>query len=196
MRFLFGLLSILFIGCQANDVSSVGKYITKINKNTVIFEDGSNLELENCESCKTIYLIRHAEKDTLPAKNPILTEEGYQRSYTLAKIFKSTRLDAVYSTLYNRTIHTVDSLTSMKGIGTQIYQPKDIKNLSNALLTKNNMNYTLISGHSNTTPGFASALMGKKQFEQGFEESDYDNLLIVNMDEKGEKKLYKLKYKN
>ena len=196
MRILVGLFVLLCIACQPKDVSTTGKYITNIDKNVVLFVDGSTLELENCKTCKIIYLVRHAEKDTVPANNPILTEEGYSRSHRLAQIFKSTRLDAVYSTLYNRTMHTVDSLTTMKGLSTQIYQPKDLKSLSEKLLAENNSNMVLISGHSNTTPAFASTLMGKKHFEQGFDESDYDNLLIVNVDSEGEKKLYQLKYKN
>ncbi len=195
MRILLALFVLLCIACQPKEVSTSGKYIKNIDKNVVIFEDGSKLELDNCKTCKTVYLVRHAEKDTVPAKNPILTEEGYQRSDKLAQIFKATRLDAVYSTLYNRTIHTVDSLTTMKGLSTSIYQPKELKSLSEKLLSKSDINKVLISGHSNTTPAFASTLMGKKQFENGFDESDYDNLLIVNVDSKGEKKLYQLKYK-
>ncbi|MFT6335671.1 MAG: phosphohistidine phosphatase SixA [Halioglobus sp.] len=186
---------LLCVACQPSDVSTAGKYIKKIDENIVLFEDGSKLELNNCKTCKIVYLVRHAEKDTVPAKNPILTDEGYERSYFLAQIFKSTRLDAVYSTLYNRTMHTVDSLTTMKGLSTQIYQPKELKSLSEKLLAENDLNKVLISGHSNTTPAFASTLMGKKHFEQGFDESDYDNLLIVNVDSKGEKKLFTLKYK-
>ena len=196
MRILLGLFVLLCIACQPKEVSTSGKYIKNIDKNFVIFEDGGKLELDNCKTCKTVYLVRHAEKDTIPENNPILTTEGYNRSNKLAQIFKSTRLDAVYSTLYNRTMHTVDSLTTMKGISTSIYQPKDLKKLSEDLLSKSDINKILISGHSNTTPAFASTLMGKKQFENGFDESDYDNLLIVNVDSNGEKKLYKLKYKN
>jgi len=194
MRILIGLFVILYIACQPKEVSTFGKYIKKIDKNTVLFEDGNKLELDNCKTCKIIYLVRHAEKDTVPATNPILTSEGYNRSYKLAQIFKSTRLDAVYSTLYNRTMHTVDSLTNMKGLSTKIYQPKDIKTLSEELMSENNINHVLVSGHSNTTPAFASTLMGEKQFEQGFDESDYDNLLVINVDSKGEKILYQLKY--
>jgi len=196
MRIIVLFITVLFVACQPKETSTTGKYINKIDKNIVHFEDGTKLELDNCKTCKTIYLTRHAEKDTVPKKNPILTEEGYIRSHTLAQIFKSTRLDAVYSTLYNRTMHTVDSLTNMKGISTTIYQPKDLKSLSEELLSENALKGVLISGHSNTTPAFASTLMGKKEFEQGFDESDYDNLLIVNVNSQGQKKLYQLKYKS
>lgn len=196
MRIILGFIILILCACQPKEISTTGKYIKNIDKNTVLFEDGSKLVLDHCKTCKTVYLTRHAEKDTIPTKNPILSKEGYKRSHTLAQIFKSTRLDAVYSTLYNRTMHTVDSLTTMKGISTKIYQPKDLKSLSKELLSiNNNINKILISGHSNTTPAFASTLMGKKQFEQGFDESDYDNLLIVNVNTKGEKTLYQLKYK-
>ena len=196
MRFTLFLFAILCMACQPKDVTTKGKYIDSIKKNLVSFEDGSTLELANCNTCKTIYLVRHAEKDTVPPTNPILTTQGYERSYRLAQIFKSTRLDAVYSTFYNRTMHTVDSLTTMKGLSTTIYQPKELKKLSETFLNPEiNMNSILVAGHSNTTPAFAGALIGKKQFEKGFDESDYENLLIVNVDSKGIKKLYQLKYK-
>jgi len=194
MRILLGLLLISIFSCNPAEVSTEGKYVDKIIRNVISFKDGSELVLDSCEDCKTIYLVRHAEKDTIPKKNPILTEEGYHRADHLAQIFKSTRLDAVYSTLYNRTMHTVDSLTTMKGLSTEIYQPKDLKKLSETLLSGSSYDNVLVSGHSNTTPGLAGALMGSKQYKRGFDESDYDNLLVINTDAKGEKKLYKLRY--
>jgi len=194
MRLTLGLLIVLCIACQPKNNSTKGKYIETIVKDKILFEDGSELQLANCENCKTIYLVRHAEKDTSSGKNPILTEQGYERSYKLAQMMKSTRLDAVYSTFYNRTMHTVDSLTTLKGMGTKVYQPKEMKTLSASLLTESELSKVLISGHSNSTPAFASTLMGERKFDTAFDESDYDNLLVVNVDEHGEKHLYQLKY--
>jgi len=195
MRILIGILLLCTFSCTTTEVSSDGKYIDKIVRNVVSFEDGSELVLESCEECKTIYLIRHAEKDTLPKTNPILTEEGYIRANKLAQILKATRIDAVYSTMYNRTMHTVDSLISMKGLAIDIYQPKDLKMLSENLLSDSTFTNVLVTGHSNTTPGLAGALMGAKQFESAFRESDYDNLLVINKDAQGNKKLHKLRYR-
>lgn len=194
MRIILLLLALSIIACQPVAKKVSGKYVSKIEQEVVTFDDGMKMNLPSGEGTKVIYLIRHAEKDTVPAKNPILTDQGYERSYALAQIFKSTRLDAVYSTLYNRTMHTVDSLTNMKGISTKIYQPKELKSLSAELLESTDLNRVLIAGHSNTTPALAGVLMGEQQFTEGFDESDYTNLLIFTVDKEGKKELHQLRY--
>lgn len=194
MRIIFLFLALSIIACQPVAKKVLGKYVSKIEQEVITFDDGMKMNLPSGEGTKVIYLIRHAEKDTVPAKNPILTDQGYERSYALAQIFKSTRLDAVYSTLYNRTMHTVDSLTTMKGISTKIYQPKELKSLSAELLESTDLNRVLIAGHSNTTPALAGVLMGEQQFTEGFDESDYTNLLIFTVDKEGKKELHQLRY--
>ena len=60
-------------------------------------------------SCTEVYLIRHAEKDrTDPLnKNPHLNENGKERSLLWNEYFKNNKIDAIYSTNYNRTIETI-----------------------------------------------------------------------------------------
>lgn len=196
MRILIGLILFSFMSCSKKQLQPDGKYINQIKHNLITFDDGSEYQLATGEDAKVVYLVRHAEKDTIPKNNPYLTDAGFDRAFRLAHIFKQTRLDKVYSTLYNRTMLTVDSLTQMKGLSTDIYQPKNIKNLSSGMLTDSISNCFLVVGHSNTTPALASVLMGSKQFDQGFDEDDYDNMLIINVKKDGTKELLKLKYKS
>ena len=189
------MILLVLIGCKTEVVDFDGKYIQSIERNTIILEGNHKIELNDDEGSKVIYLVRHAEKDTVPKENPILTEAGYVRSYRLAEMLKKTRLDAIYSTLYNRTMHTVDSLANTKGLPTNIYQPKDLKQLGIDLNESEDKNRVIISGHSNTTPAMANVLMEYKVIESGFDESDYDNFLVVNILPNGEKRLYQLRYK-
>jgi len=195
MRLLIGLFVLFIIGCKPTDIDPNGKYIKSIERNTITLEGGQDLELNNDVGSKTIFMVRHAEKDTLPTKNPILTEAGYERSYRLAEMFKKTRLDAIYSTLYNRTMHTVDSLGNSKGLATNVYQPKDLKQLGMDITESKELNKVIIAGHSNTTPAMANVFMGEKVIDAGFDESDYDNFLVVNILPDGQKKLYQLRFK-
>jgi len=195
MRLLIGIMILLAIGCKPADIDVDGKYIRSIERNIITVDGGHEIELNNEKGAKVIYLVRHAEKDTVPKKNPILTAAGYERSYLLAEMLKKTRLDVIYSTIYNRTMHTVDSLGNTKGLPTQIYQPKDLKQLGIDIEQSKDMNNVIISGHSNTTPAMANVLMGEKIIDAGFDESDYDNFLVVNILPDGQKKLYKLRYK-
>ena len=195
MRLIIGIFILLLIGCKPADVDPNGKYISSIERNTITFEGGHTLELDNTAGSKTIYLVRHAEKDTTPKSNPILTEAGYERSYRLAEMFKKTRLDAIYSTLYNRTLHTVDSLSTIKGLKTMIYQPKDLKQIGVDITRSKDLNKVIVAGHSNTTPALANVFMGDKIIDAGFDESDYDNFLVVQIQADGQKTLYQLRYK-
>ena len=195
MRLIIGIFVLFIIGCKPSDVDVNGKYISSIERNIITFEGGQTLELDNTQGAKIIYLVRHAEKDTIPKNNPILTDAGYERSNRLAEMFKKTRLDAIYSTLYNRTLHTVDSLSTTKGLKTMIYQPKDLKQIGIDINASKDLNKVLIAGHSNTTPALANVFMGEKILDQGFDESDYDNLLIVQILPDGQKTLYQLKFK-
>lgn len=195
MRLLIGLLLLVALGCKQAPVEVDGKYIQNIERNTITLEGGHVIDLNVEKGAKTIYLVRHAEKDTIPEKNPVLTQEGYLRSFRLAQMLKQTRLDAIYSTLYNRTFHTVDSLATLKGMETKIYQPKDLRQLGVDIEESEELNTIIISGHSNTTPAMANVLMGQKVIDAGFHEDDYDNFLVVNITPDGIKKLYQLRYK-
>ena len=66
--------------------------------------------LSSCTSDETTtyYLIRHAEKDRTDNtnRNPHLNPEGEKRAQNWSTYFKDIKLDAVYSTNYNRTIQT------------------------------------------------------------------------------------------
>ena len=195
MRFLILAIVCLAIGCKPPVVDFNGKYIQSIERDVITVEGGHTLELNGEPGSKIIYLVRHAEKDTMPPNNPILTEAGYERSYKLAEMFKKSRLDAVYSTLYNRTVHTVDSLTTVKGIETKIYQPRDLKQLSIDIVESKEMNRVLVAGHSNTTPALANVFMEEKIIEAGFHDDDYDNFLVVNILPDGTKELHQLRFK-
>jgi len=195
MKHLLCLVTCLIVlGCTPKK-NTVGQYVKEIKQNVIYFEDGNRYKLDQTDGSKTIYMVRHAEKDTSGTKNPMLTDQGMDRSYRLAQIFKGTRVDAVYSTLYNRTMHTVDSLVQMKGLSTNIYQPKDLKVIADQMMQDSTNSVFIVSGHSNTTPALSGVLMGEQQFKKGFDESDYENMLVYNKRADGNNELLKLKYR-
>ena len=70
----------------------------------------------------TIYIVRHAEKDT--GNNPILTAGGKLRAGDLMRYFKKEEINHIYTTPYRRTEMTGDSLRIKRGIDTLHYPPK------------------------------------------------------------------------
>lgn len=139
------------------------------------------------EGNTTIYLIRHAEKDRSDKsnRNPHLTEKGKARALKWAEVLKNVSFDAVYSTDYHRTKETATpTLTQSNLKGLQMYDPRDLD--IDAFLKANKGKKVLVVGHSNTTPEFVNAILGKKKYEW-IDDSNNGNLYIVTISTSGER---------
>ena len=106
----------------------------------------------------TYILVRHAEKATAPAKDPPLTEAGQQRAQRLAEGLKSTPLDAVYSSAYQRTRQTASPVAQAQRLTVIDYAPDDAAAFATRLRTSHPRGTVLVVGHSNTLPPLARAL--------------------------------------
>lgn len=128
----------------------------------------------------TYYLIRHAEKDRSNPneRNPMLTQEGLSRAMQWAQVLKSEKIDAVYSTNYNRTKQTAEPTAVMHDVSIKMYDPRNVDIAKFKEETKGKT--VLIVGHSNTTPFFANGLIGKKAYKQ-IDDSNNGNLYVVTI---------------
>ncbi len=195
-------LSVIFILVSCKQEAPVltvedvtGSYVSEIKKDEVLLDDGRiyNLDLEDGDFMYV--LTRHAEKDTVKSPNPQLNEVGEKRAAKLYDIMKGTRIDAIYSTMYLRTIMTVDSLSRAKGLSIRPYDVRGFKETISYIQDSSNFRRILVSGHSNTTPVMSNYLYGEDFFTARFDEKDYDNLVIVIQKKEGENTLIPLKYK-
>jgi len=126
----------------------------------------------------TYFLIRHAEKDrSNPTdKNPHLTDKGRERALNWSQVLKNVKLDAVYSTNYNRTKETANPTAASHHLKLVYYNPSKI---DYAVFKKETKGKTvLIVGHSNTTPQFVNGLIGKDKYKQ-IADSNNANLYII-----------------
>ncbi|MBN8650467.1 MAG: histidine phosphatase family protein [Cytophagales bacterium] len=135
------------------------------------------------QTITTVILVRHAEKGTDDPKDPELSEAGKQRAQHLAQVLKEIKVDAIYSTPYKRTRNTVTPLAEAKGVSVLNYNPSKKEEIDQ-MLQKFAGGTIVIAGHSNTVPDLANYLTGKTEFHN-FDDSDYDNLLVVTVVEKG-----------
>jgi len=146
----------------------------------------------HAQQITTFILVRHAEKVADASKDPELTEAGQQRALRLATHLNKTGVDAIYSTPYKRTMNTVAPLAKAKGMEVRNYDPMKPGPIDEML--KNFPGGTIvICGHSNTIPWTANYLTGKESFKN-FEDSEYGNVLIVEIVEKGKGKVVWLEY--
>ncbi len=131
----------------------------------------------------TFILVRHAEKVADGSKDPELSEIGKARALRLANMLKKQPIAAIYSTNYKRTMNTVKPLADQLGQTILQYEPfKDEEMVK--MVNEHKGKTVLIVGHSNNIPWIANTLLGKKEFGD-YDESYYENVLIVNVIEKG-----------
>ena len=127
----------------------------------------------------TIYLVRHAEKADDGTRDPPLTEEGVDRANYLSGLLSQQNIQLIYSTDYKRTRGTATPLASATNQEVLIYNPRELSAFANELLDKSGQNI-LVAGHSNSTPTLANLILGEERFEK-FDESDYNNLIIIKV---------------
>lgn len=153
-----------------------------------------NLHSQSTEGeITTFILVRHAEK-TDNSADPMLSPEGIERASLLARMLDEIRFDAVYSTPLIRTTETAREVAERNGKEIIEYDHRNPEKLAGEWKNKHRGEYVLISGHSNSTPMFANALLGREHFKVKFDESDYGNILIVTITSDGKSRLLHMKF--
>ncbi|MCL1045893.1 histidine phosphatase family protein [Shewanella electrodiphila] len=164
----FGLITILAIlmfssGLIAAEISNTKK---------------TNSEQLTDVKTKTIFLVRHAEKES--GNDPFLTAEGKIRAQNLSNLLQSVPLDAIYSTDYNRTQDTAKPTASVQSLTITSYNPRKLSDFATAIKA-NHHQRILIVGHSNTTPELVSLLGGIAE-DEIVEATEFNRLYILTID--------------
>lgn len=120
----------------------------------------------------TIYMIRHAEKDTI-GSNPELSEKGVKHALAWAKYFEDIPIDYFYTTITRRTQQTCASVAASKQKSIQFYKIPDFT--LKEVIEKHKGKTVLIVGHGNTIPNQINVLLGNEKYKH-IKESDFDNL--------------------
>lgn len=123
-------------------------------------------------SAQDIYIVRHAEKQTIETSDPSLTQQGHQRARWLARFFSDKKLEQIFSTDYKRTRLTALPTANSYQLDVQIYDPKKPEALVKQVLKSNKI--TLIIGHSNTVPQLVKLFKGEANDD--IHDKEYDRL--------------------
>lgn len=143
------------------------------------------------QQATTFILVRHAEKANDGTRDPDLSEAGKTRAQNLLKVLNKTSVNAIYSTNYKRTRQTVTPLATEKRLEIMMYDGLKMDQIDQMLST-NAEGTIVVVGHSNTIPAIANYLSG--QSFKDFEDSDYGNLIVVTLTERGKGKITWLTY--
>jgi|AntRauTorckE6833_2_1112554.scaffolds.fasta_scaffold01009_9 broad specificity phosphatase PhoE len=146
------------------------------------------------EESTTLIFVRHAEKLDDGTKNPSLSKKGKIRADKLSELLEeSYDLKAIYSTSYKRTVETSTPISKKMGLKINHYGLTNPDSLVNDIIEVHKGQQVLIMGHSNTTPQLVNTALGKHTFDQ-LDESEYDNIFEVKIDETGKATVTRYKY--
>jgi broad specificity phosphatase PhoE len=149
------------------------------------------LLLTQCRATK-VYIVRHAEKASVPAGDPDLTVEGRARAQALADMLRDKDIQRIYSTETRRTRQTVEPLSLQLGVPVTAYANDTLlKFLYRVLDAEKN---TVIVGHSNTVLKMLDE-WSLSHAKAEIPDNDYDNLFVVSAKPKNGPGGYKLRLK-
>ena len=128
-----------------------------------------------------IYLVRHAEKATTPADNPVLTENGNKRAGDLMRKLQNKNVKRIFVTQFRRTQMTGDSMRIQLGIDTVKYLAEENGNdLFTKIISHRDAGKTiLIIGHSNTIPDYILKLGVANYPTANIPDKEFDNIYLV-----------------
>ena len=130
---------------------------------------------------QAVILVRHAEKETDPAKVKGLSDlqiplsrAGETRADALAFVLKDAGVTAIYTSDALRTQSTAGPLA-----GQRMIMPRTLDdNALNHLREKNRDDIVLIVGHANTVPKIIDKLL-KRPLGVTIGENEYDRLFVL-----------------
>ena len=134
----------------------------------------------------TVYIVRHAEKDTSDPNNsnPELSKEGRERAMSLSEILKKEKLAVILSTEYKRTIQTGEPLAKNAHLSIEYYNPANPHELAKLVKVKYRGKKVLVIGHTNTVLELAEAF-GVARPLLSLTDDDYDFLFKLDINHNG-----------
>lgn len=128
---------------------------------------------------KTIYIVRHAEKQ-LEGSDPELLHVGGVRATKLSQILADQEIRHVFSTDYKRTRMTAEPTANAAGVEIQSYDPRNHDQLVEQLrMLEGN---ALVVGHSNTVSQLANYFVGEGEKYADLTDLEYDYIYIVTLE--------------
>jgi broad specificity phosphatase PhoE len=152
---------------------------------------------------KTVFLIRHAEKEDEPRQDPPLKKEGVARSQELARLLSGAGIKAIYTSQFTRTKQTAEPLATKLGLTSttislksnpsnpRLIAEESTAEVVNKILQGSGENVLLV-GHSNSIPDVIKMLGG--DVVPTIDERKFDDLFVVTVYAKGKAKVTQIKY--
>ena len=193
------LALVFFFTCKKDVVTIVESIIETdtlyiVQQDTLYLTNTDTISLTTFiqDSATTFIVVRHAETAGI-GNNPNLSNAGLARAEKLRQALSTVPLKAVYTTNFNRTTQTAQPTADDNALGLTIYNASNQSPFVDNVLEMYRLNAVLVVGHSNTVPELLNILVGSASYMM-LPETEYDNLFVVTVFEKGNSKVVHLKY--
>jgi 2,3-bisphosphoglycerate-dependent phosphoglycerate mutase len=143
-------------------------------------------------SVTTVILVRHGEKAG-PSGDVPLSEAGQARAAELSRVLAGLKLDAIYTTPFERTRKTAAPTATKLGLqAVEIAAEKTYAaDMAKLIHEKHEGGTVLVVGHSNTTRDVILALGGNVP---EIKDSTYDDLFVVTLVDGAAPRVLSLRY--
>lgn len=140
----------------------------------------------------TVIVVRHAERATTPANDPVLTVAGSARADALKAALADAHVSAIITTHLQRTQLTAKPLADSLGVAITIVRAGSplqahLDSVAAAVRRQPKGATVLVVGHSNTVPGIIAALGGPSMPDLC--DSQYSTLFVLHVPETGSPRL-------
>jgi broad specificity phosphatase PhoE len=144
-----------------------------------------------------VIVIRHAEKESISAPDPSLSEAGEARAALLVRMFGQPtgpgHLDAIYISSALRNRMTAAPLAARLGIVPIVAPSDDPKALAHRIVRENSGKRVMVIGHANTVPEIVAALSGRNDIAP-IDEHEFGTMYIVTVPRIGHANVLRLSY--
>jgi broad specificity phosphatase PhoE len=131
----------------------------------------------------TVVIFRHADKELAvegDETEPDISIEGQKRAVRLVKALEKYKPVRLFSTNYPRTIQTVTPLSRIKNLPAEFYEPGNLSELVEKILSSDKQRRIAVVGHNSTAFQLANLLLKSNKYTMP-EDSDYGKIWILRI---------------
>lgn len=130
----------------------------------------------SADAQQVIYIVRHGEKLD-DGKDPPLSAAGEARAARLGRILAASRVKAIYTTQYQRTILHAAPVARALNVTPVVHPAGDTPGLLGKIAAHGADDVVLVVGHGNTVPEILKGLGHSDAVK--IDETDFDNLFVL-----------------
>jgi phosphohistidine phosphatase SixA len=131
----------------------------------------------------TVIIFRHADKEEAvegDTSEPDISIEGQKRALRLVRVLGKYKPARIFSTNYPRTIQTVTPLARIKNLPIEFYEPGNMNELVEKILSSEKQRRIAIVGHNTTNFQLVNLLLKESKYKMP-DDADYGKIWILRI---------------